>query len=116
MREAEVDGNAAALLFGEAIGIGSSERLRERGFAVIYMTGGADDDVAHSFIVAFPTAHISAASDAANPTDNPKTAKLFQIIECFDAMAIQICTPHNAPIRDPKSMRTIAPITPTNAP
>ena len=81
MREAEIDGNAAALLFGEAIGIGSGERFDERGFAVIYMTGGTDDDVAHSFIVAFSTAHISAASDATKPADNPKATKLFHTIE-----------------------------------
>ncbi len=87
MSESQVDGNPTAFFFGQAVRIGSGERLYERGFPVIYMTGGADDDVSHgtSFIVAFPTAHISAVSDAARPAVKTKMTKPFQSKECAEA-------------------------------
>ena len=43
--EAEIDGDAARLLFREAIGIGAGERLDKRAFAVIDMTCGGDDEM-----------------------------------------------------------------------
>ena len=45
--EAEVDGDAAALLFLEAVGVDAGERLHQRGLAVIDMPGRAGDDVLH---------------------------------------------------------------------
>jgi hypothetical protein len=48
MGEAEVDGDAAALFFLEAIGVDAGERADERGLAVIDVPGGADDDVMNS--------------------------------------------------------------------
>ncbi len=42
--ETEIDGDAAALFFGEAIGMRAGEGFDERGFAVIDVAGGADDD------------------------------------------------------------------------
>jgi hypothetical protein len=118
VREAQVDGNTAALFFSEAIGIRSGERLDERGFAVIYMTGGADDDMTHgaSFIVAFSMAHISAVSDTARPATNPAMTKLFENAECADAAVVQIATPQSAPTRDPRKIRANAPVTAIKAP
>src|SRR5260370_19265141 len=40
---AEIDGDAARLLFLQAIGIDAGERLHQRGLAVVDMTCGADD-------------------------------------------------------------------------
>ena len=40
---AEIDGDAAPLLLGQAIGIDAGQRLHQRGLAVIDVTGGADD-------------------------------------------------------------------------
>jgi hypothetical protein len=44
-REAEVNGDAAALFFLEAVGVCPSQRLDQRGFPVVNVAGGADDDV-----------------------------------------------------------------------
>ena len=41
-REAEIDGQAARLLLGEAIGIGAGEREHERRLPVVDVTGGRD--------------------------------------------------------------------------
>ena len=46
MGEADVDGDAALLLLGQAIAIDAGEGLDERGLAVIDMAGGAEDQVA----------------------------------------------------------------------
>ena len=48
VREAELDGDAAFLLFLQAIGIDAGERVHERALAVIDVAGGADDDVGHA--------------------------------------------------------------------
>ena len=48
MGEAEVDGDAAALLLFEAVGVDAGEGLDQRGLAVIDVAGGADDDVLHA--------------------------------------------------------------------
>ena len=45
--EAEVDGDAAALLFFQAVGVDAGERFDQRGLAVVDVAGGADDDVLH---------------------------------------------------------------------
>ena len=45
--EAEVDGDAARLLFLQAIGIGAGQRPHQRALAVIDVPGGADDDGFH---------------------------------------------------------------------
>ena len=45
-REAEVDGDTAAPFFGEAIGMRAGERFHERGFSVVDMARGADNDMA----------------------------------------------------------------------
>ncbi|OPZ72090.1 MAG: hypothetical protein BWY83_00822 [bacterium ADurb.Bin478] len=42
--EAQVDGHAALVFLGEAVGIGAGQGLDEGGFAVIDVAGGADDD------------------------------------------------------------------------
>jgi hypothetical protein len=61
-------------------------------------------------------AHINAEREAANPADNARITKLFQTIECADATASQILTPHNAPIRDPRRIRAMAAVTAMRAP
>ena len=48
MREADVDGDAAALLFFQAVGVDAGKGLDQRGLAVIDVPGGADDDGLHS--------------------------------------------------------------------
>ena len=48
VREAEIDGDAAALLLFEAVGVDAGEGFDERGLAVIDVAGGADDDVLHA--------------------------------------------------------------------
>ena len=45
MREAEVDGDAAALFFFQTVGVDAGEGADQRGLAVIDVSGGADDDV-----------------------------------------------------------------------
>ncbi len=47
MREAQIDGDAAALLFLQAVGVDAGERFDQRGLAVIDVAGGADNDVLH---------------------------------------------------------------------
>src|SRR5581483_3136781 len=47
--EAEVDRNAAPLLFLEPVWINSSQRAHQGGFAVIDVPSGAYDNVFHSF-------------------------------------------------------------------
>ena len=47
--KAEIDGDAAALFFFETVGIRAGERFDERGFAVVDVAGGADDDVLGGF-------------------------------------------------------------------
>ena len=47
MGEAEVDGDAAALLFFQAVGVDAGQRFDQRGLAVVDVAGGADDDVLH---------------------------------------------------------------------
>src|ERR1700686_2290860 len=42
--EAEVDGDATALLFREPVSVDACERANQRRFAVIDVTGGPDDD------------------------------------------------------------------------
>ena len=45
--EADVDGDAAALFFLQAVGVDAGQRLDQRGFAVVDVPGGADDDGFH---------------------------------------------------------------------
>jgi len=47
VREAEIDGDAAALFFFEAVGINAGESFDEGGLAVVDMARGPDDDVLH---------------------------------------------------------------------
>jgi len=47
MREAQIDGDAALLLFGPTIAVGAGERFHQARLAVVDVTGGADDDAAH---------------------------------------------------------------------
>jgi hypothetical protein len=47
MREAQIDGDAAALLFFQAVGINAGQGFDQRGLAVIDVAGGADDDGFH---------------------------------------------------------------------
>jgi hypothetical protein len=47
VREADVDGDPATLLFFETIGVDAGERFDEGGFAVIDVAGGADNDGLH---------------------------------------------------------------------
>ena len=47
VRKAKVDGDAARLLFFQAIGIGAGQRLHQRALAVIDMASGPDDDRLH---------------------------------------------------------------------
>jgi hypothetical protein len=47
VREAQVDGDAAPLLLGQAIGVDPGERLHERGLAVIDVTRRADEEAIH---------------------------------------------------------------------
>jgi hypothetical protein len=47
MREAQVNGDTTPLLFLQAVGIDAGEGLYERGFSVIDVSGGADDDRFH---------------------------------------------------------------------
>ncbi len=42
-REAEVDGDAALLLFGQPVGVHAGQAAHERGLAVVDVAGGADD-------------------------------------------------------------------------
>ena len=44
--EADVDGDAAGLFFGQAVAVDAGEGLDERGLAVVDVAGGAEDQVA----------------------------------------------------------------------
>ena len=55
MREADVDGNAAAFFFCEAVRVDTGERFDQRGLAVIDVSGGADDDVFHGMSAVLPS-------------------------------------------------------------
>jgi len=48
--EAQVDGDAAALLFFEAVGVDAGEGLDQGGLAVVDVAGGAHDDVLHLLV------------------------------------------------------------------
>ena len=48
MGKADVDGDAAALLFFQAVGVNAGQRLYQRGLAMVDVSGGADDDGLHS--------------------------------------------------------------------
>ena len=63
VRESEVDGHAAALLFGEAVRVDAGESRDERGFAVVDVARGADDE-AHrlTWLAAASTASIRISS------------------------------------------------------
>jgi len=45
--ETDVDGDAPAFLFLQAVRVDAGQRLDEGGLAVIDVSGGADDDVLH---------------------------------------------------------------------
>ena len=45
MSEADIDGDAAALLFLQAVGVDAGQGFDERGLAVIDVAGRADDDI-----------------------------------------------------------------------
>src|SRR3954462_5627794 len=47
VREAEIDGDAAAFFFLEAVGVDSCQGFHQRGFAVVDVAGGADDEGFH---------------------------------------------------------------------
>ncbi len=47
VREAEVDGDAAALLFGKAVRVRAGERFDESCLTVVDVTGGANDDISN---------------------------------------------------------------------
>ena len=68
MRETEVDGDAAALFFFQAVGIDAGERFHQRGLAVIDMAGGADDNIFHGV---FPSYY--EARSTGRPVMGPKT-------------------------------------------
>ena len=44
--ETDIDGDAASLFLGQAIGVDAGQRLDERGLAVVDMSGGAEDQFA----------------------------------------------------------------------
>ena len=44
VRKSEINGDAAAFFFFEAIGVGAGQGADERALAVVDVTGGADDD------------------------------------------------------------------------
>ena len=48
MGKAHVNGDAAPLLFRQAIGVDAGKGLYQRGLAVVDVPGGADDDGLHS--------------------------------------------------------------------
>jgi hypothetical protein len=45
--EAKIDRDAPALLFRKTVAVDSSEGFDQRRFAVVYVTGGAYDNVSH---------------------------------------------------------------------
>ncbi len=54
LREAEVDGDPPLALLREPVTVGAGEGLDERGLAVVDVTGGAEDDMAHDGMVRAP--------------------------------------------------------------
>ena len=50
VREAQVDGDAAALLFFQAVGIDAGQGLDQRRFSMIDVARGSDDDVFHPLV------------------------------------------------------------------
>jgi len=48
MGETDIDGDAAALLFLQAIGINTGEGLYQRGLSVVDVSSGDDDDGLHA--------------------------------------------------------------------
>jgi hypothetical protein len=44
MGKAEINGDAAALFFFQAIGVNARERFDQRGLAMVDVSGGAEDD------------------------------------------------------------------------
>ena len=48
MSEAEVDGNATALFFFEAVGVDARQGANQGGFAVVDMSRGTDYNVLHA--------------------------------------------------------------------
>ena len=45
--KAQVDGDAPALFLRQTVGVDAGKGLDKHGFAVVYVSGGADDDVLH---------------------------------------------------------------------
>ena len=43
MCETDIDGDAAALLFFQAVGVNAGQRLDQRGLAMVDVPGGAND-------------------------------------------------------------------------
>ena len=50
MGEAEIDGDTAALLFFQTVGVDTGEGFDQRGLAMVNVSGGADDDGFHLFL------------------------------------------------------------------
>ena len=50
VREAQIDGDAAALFLLQPVGVDARERLHQRGLAVIDVSRRADDDVLHGLV------------------------------------------------------------------
>ena len=48
--EAKIDGDAAALLFLQAVRMRAGQGFNQRGFAVVNVAGGADDDVSERWV------------------------------------------------------------------
>src|SRR5215472_4889751 len=64
MGESDIDGDAAALFFGEAVGIDAGERLHQSGLAMIDVAGRSDDDVFQGYI---PPQRMTASSKSSSP-------------------------------------------------
>ena len=47
VREAEIDRYSATFLFGQTVGINTGQSLHQRGFPVVNVSGGADNDGFH---------------------------------------------------------------------
>ena len=62
------------------------------------------------------TAHSTAASVIAIPVANEPIVADFQIMVCDESAAIQIPTPHSAPVNDTRNTLASAPLTATTAP
>ncbi len=53
--EADIDGDAAGLLFRQTIAVDAGQGLDERGFAVVDVSGGAEDQVAGHGLLLLPS-------------------------------------------------------------